>query len=94
MTRMLYFIIFMFLCFILFLSGPYKVNGVPLRRVPQSYVIATQTKVDISKVKLSDKVNDDMFKRTKKPKKSSGAMFEESAEVCNRCLNFNHFTIF
>ena len=68
-------------CPIWFLLGPYKVNGVPLRRIPQSYVIATGTKLDISKIKLSDKVNDDMFKRTKKPKRSSDAMFEESAEV-------------
>ena len=63
------------------LSGPYKVNGVPLRRVPQSYVIATKTTVDISKVNLSDKVNDAMFKRSEKVKRSSDAMFEESDAV-------------
>ena len=44
-------------------------------------VIATQTKIDISKVDLSDKVNDTMFKRAKKNKRSSDAMFEESAAV-------------
>lgn len=44
-------------------------------------MIATKTKVDVSKVKLSDKVNDDMFKRQKNQKKSSDAMFEESPEV-------------
>merc|ERR1712205_79654 len=50
---------------LLLISGPYAVNGVPLRRVPQSYVIATQTKVDISGVKVPAEVNDDFFKKEK-----------------------------
>ena len=33
-----------------FSSGPYKVNGVPLRRVNQTYVIATSTKVNLEGV--------------------------------------------
>merc|ERR1712137_130815 len=64
---------------LLLVTGPYKVNGVPLRRIPQSYVIATQTKIDISKVNLSYKLNDAFFKRTKKAKRSSDAIFEDSA---------------
>merc|ERR1712230_149539 len=62
---------------LLLISGPYAVNGVPLRRVPQSYVIATQTKVDISGVKIPKEVNDDTFKKPKNQKKKNDELFFE-----------------
>lgn len=37
---------------LLLVSGPYKVNGVPLRRVNQAYVIATSTKVELESIKV------------------------------------------
>merc|ERR1712157_628731 len=49
---------------LLLVSGPYKINGVPLRRVNQAYVIATSTKVDVSGVDVSD-INDQYFARSK-----------------------------
>eukprot|EP01012_Entosiphon_sulcatum_P000359 TRINITY_DN100572_c0_g1_i1.p2 TRINITY_DN100572_c0_g1~~TRINITY_DN100572_c0_g1_i1.p2 ORF type:complete len:140 (+),score=32.37 TRINITY_DN100572_c0_g1_i1:46-465(+) len=48
---------------VLLVTGPYKLNGVPIRRVDPAYVIATSTKVDVSKV--SADVNDDFFAAAK-----------------------------
>ena len=47
---------------LLLVSGPYKINGVPLRRVNQAYVIATSTTVDVSSVDVS-KITDEYFAR-------------------------------
>jgi len=66
---------------LLLVTGPYKINGVPLKRVNQSYTIATSTKVDISGVNVK-KIEDDFFKREKAPKakKTEDNFFAQSAE--------------
>ena len=52
---------------LLLVSGPYAVNGVPLRRVNAAYVIATSTTVDISAIDVN--VDESLFKKSaaKKP---------------------------
>ena len=60
---------------LLLVTGPYKINGVPLKRVNQAYVIPTSTKVDVAGVKL-DTLQDKDFERPKSKelkKKSSKA---------------------
>lgn len=59
---------------LLLVSGPFKINGVPLRRVNQAYVIATSTKVDVSKIDVSS-INDEYFSRAKDEKKEGEEEF-------------------
>jgi len=50
---------------LLLVTGPFKVNGVPLRRVNQAYVIATTTKIDLNDHKVAEKINDSYFAKVK-----------------------------
>ncbi|KAF2458950.1 60S ribosomal protein L6 [Lineolata rhizophorae] len=72
---------------VLLVTGPFKVNGVPLRRVNARYVIATSTKVDLSGIDnktLEKTSSDDYFARDKKDKelkkKGEEAFFKQGAK--------------
>jgi len=67
---------------LLLVTGPFKLNGCPLRRINQIYVIATSTKVDISKVQVPENLNDKFFNRikAKKSKPTEGEIFEKKEE--------------
>jgi len=66
---------------LLLVTGPYKVNGVPLRRVNQAYVIGTSTSVDVSKIDVS-KIDDAFFARAvvKSAKKDGDKFFDKDAK--------------
>jgi large subunit ribosomal protein L6e len=66
---------------LLLVTGPYKINGVPLKRVNQVYTLTTSTKVNVTGVDAS-KVDDSLFKKDKKAKKAGEEkFFAESAKV-------------
>jgi large subunit ribosomal protein L6e len=62
----------------LLVTGPYKINGVPLKRVNQAYTITTSTKIDLNGVKL-DGIDDVLFKKEKSSKKGEDKFFAADA---------------
>jgi len=49
---------------LLLVTGPRKINGVPLRRVNQKYVISTSTKVEVNQ-ETFESINDEFFAKSK-----------------------------
>merc|ERR1712020_108587 len=66
---------------LLLVSGPYALNGCPLRRVNQRYLLATKTKVDVSGVKVPDHINDAYFKRAAAAKKAAAASGKKEGDI-------------
>lgn len=67
---------------LLLVTGPFKLNGVPVRRVNQAYVIATSTKVQLPQLDLS-KFTDKYFKSVEAKSSKKGEKVCYSA--CRTC---------
>ena len=68
---------------VLLVTGPFKVNGVPLRRVNARYVIATSSKVELKGIdeKTVEKVGEEgYFTREKKQDKAGEEAFFKQGE--------------
>lgn len=77
---------------LLLVTGPYKVNGVPLRRVNQVYTMTTSTKVNINGADLG-KIDDNLFAREKKAKKTQESQFFAEGKQVSTISRFLAFTI-
>ena len=61
---------------LLLVTGPYKYNGVPLKRVNAAYVLPTNTKLKVIE-KVGESIKDDFFKRVKIDVKDEKDFFVE-----------------
>merc|ERR1712200_201393 len=57
---------------LLVVTGPMSLNGCPMRRINQRFIIATKTKIDISSVKVPENIDDAYFARVKAEKSKKG----------------------
>lgn len=74
---------------LLLVTGPYKFNGVPLRRVNQVYTLTTSTKVDLKGVDAA-KIDDKLFKKEKKAKSGEEKFFAEGKVSFSLFFNHNY----
>lgn len=74
---------------LLLVTGPFKFNGVPIKRVNQVYTVTTGTKVDLAGVDTS-KITDALFKKEKKAKSASEDKFFAESKVTSLLVMLNH----
>jgi large subunit ribosomal protein L6e len=65
---------------LLLVTGPHKINGVPLKRVNQVYTITTSTKVNLAGVN-ADKITDKHFTRDNKAKTADHKLFQDGKKA-------------
>ena len=68
---------------LLLVTGPYKYNGVPLKRVNAAYVLPTNTKLKIDE-EVAKNVNDKVFDRVKIERKKEEDFFEDNEKKKGR----------
>lgn len=80
---------------VLLVTGPFKVNGVPLRRVNARYVIATSYKVDLSGIdsKKVEEVSSEKYFTAEKGEKKKGeeAFFKQGEKPEVRTRNMEAY---
>jgi len=78
---------------VLLVTGPFKINGVPLRRVNARYVIATSTKVDLKEIDKSvlKKVSDEKYfaHDASEKKKGEEAFFKQGEKPEKKEISAN-----
>ena len=67
---------------LLLVTGPYKYNGVPLKRVNAAYVLPTNTKLKLGEV--AKNVDDKFFNRVKIERKKEEDFFEDNEKKKGR----------
>lgn len=71
----------------LLVTGPYRINGVPLMRTPQKQTLATSKIIDISEVN-ADNITDAYFNKEKKAKGTKEEQFFQDGKA-KVILGFN-----
>ena len=70
---------------LLLVTGPYKYNGVPLKRVNAAYVLPTNTKLKVDAETAKD-VKDDFFKKVKIERTKEEDFFEDDKKKSARVI--------
>ena len=73
-----------------FRPGPFKFNGIPLRRVNQAYTIATSLKIDVAAANTNG-IDDKFFAKVEKAEKNKEEFFGAEKKVS--VVSFHYFNL-
>lgn len=66
---------------LLLVTGPFKINGCPLKRMHQKFVIVTRTRIPFDEVKVPNHINDKYFKAKKVSSSSKGKKTKQGGNI-------------